>query len=182
MNTKTMKRISKLMSLALRHRPQVLGLELDEGGWCEVTQLVAALKRREAGFDRSRLELVVAENDKKRFAFSEDGQRIRANQGHSITVDLGYQQLEPPEELYHGTATHFLASIRKKGLIKGQRHHVHLSADVQTAQQVGVRLGKLSLLRVRSGAMHRSGHPFFRSDNGVWLCEAVPPEYLHFPV
>ncbi len=181
MNPKHLKRISKTMSLALRHRPEVLELQLDAQGWCDVDQLITALQKRESNFDRQLLEQVVAENDKKRFAFSEDGQRIRANQGHSISIELGYQSQKPPTELFHGTATRFLNSIRRQGLMKGQRHHVHLSADKNTAQQVGARHGVIALLRVRSGQMYKDGYVFYQSDNGVWLSEHIPIQYIIFP-
>jgi putative RNA 2'-phosphotransferase len=121
---------------------------------------------------------VVRDNDKKRFAFDEDGTRIRASQGHSVRVELGYAPLAPPPVLYHGTASHLLASIRERGLVKGRRHHVHLSADTATAAKVGARHGEPHVIRVESGRMHADGYEFYRSENGVWLAEHVPAKYL----
>jgi len=182
MTTAEKKRISKKMSLVLRHRPEVMNLSLDEEGWCEVTALLAAFRRDGKNLSRGQLEEVVATNDKKRFAFSDDGLRIRANQGHSISVQLGYEASIPPDLLFHGTATRNLESIREKGLLKGQRHQVHLSAEKTTALQVGGRHGKPVVLQVKAGQMHAEGFVFHRSENGVWLTETVPPQYLQFPV
>lgn len=172
---------SKLLSLVLRHDPGRIGIELDAAGWVEVDVLLAALERAGRGMDRATLERVVAENDKRRFAFSEDGTRIRASQGHSVAVELGLEPSEPPEELFHGTATRFVDSIRAEGLRPGSRTHVHLSSDEATARAVGARHGKPAILRVASGAMHRDGHPFVRSENGVWLAREVPVRYITFP-
>ena len=127
------------------------------------------------------MDEVVATNDKKRFSFSPDGQLIRANQGHSVEVDLGLVPVEPPELLYHGTMERFLDSIREKGLLRGNRHHVHLSADRETAARVGQRRGRPVVLVVEAGRMHREGIAFFRSENGVWLTDAVPANFLQFP-
>jgi len=124
---------------------------------------------------------VVATNDKRRFSFSDDGLRIRANQGHSVEVDLKLQARQPPELLYHGTVARFVESIRGQGLVRGSRLHVHLSPDEETARRVGRRRGRPVILVVEAGRMHRDGHPFFLSANGVWLTDAVPPEYLRFP-
>ena len=126
------------------------------------------------------MEEVVATNDKKRFSFSPDGRLIRANQGHSVEVDLGLVPVEPPELLYHGTVERFLDSIRERAL-RGNRHHVHLSADRETAARVGQRRGRPVVLVVEAGRMHNDGQVFYRSENGVWLTEAVPPTYLQFP-
>ncbi len=174
-------RISKFLSLVLRHRPEKIGIKLDDQGWVDVSQLLAACKQHDRPISRALLDEVVETNNKKRFAFSEDGLRIRANQGHSIKVELGYEAQEPPSTLYHGTATRFLQAIRREGLKKMRRHHVHLSADLDTASKVGVRHGKLAVLVIRSGDMHNDGHQFFRSENGVWLVESVSPEYIDFP-
>jgi putative RNA 2'-phosphotransferase len=127
------------------------------------------------------LEELVVTNDKRRFSISPDGVRIRANQGHSVEVDLGLTPREPPDVLFHGTVAKFLDSIRRSGLIKGNRHHVHMSADEQTAAKVGQRHGKPVILTIEATRMSRVGHAFFQSDNGVWLVDAVPPEYLRFP-
>jgi len=178
MTTQNHKQISKKLSLLLRHQPELYHLELDEQGWCDVETLLAAFRQKGQPLDRATLEAVVAQNDKQRFAFSPDGTRIRANQGHSIPIQLAYEAMEPPAVLYHGTATRFLSSIYEQGLLKQQRHHVHLSPDVETASKVGVRHGKLALLKIDAAGMFTNGHLFFRSDNGVWLTEQVPPRYI----
>lgn len=181
MSPKETDRLSRLLSLVLRHEPEKLGLTLDEAGWTSTDALLEALARhgRSATFDN--LRHVVETNDKKRFAFNEDLTRIRANQGHSIEVALGYEPTTPPEILLHGTAPQFLASIRSDGLRKGQRHDVHLSASLETAQKVGQRRGNAVILKVRAGDMHRAGHAFQLSANGVWLTDFVPPEFIEFP-
>ncbi|TYZ08133.1 RNA 2'-phosphotransferase [Hymenobacter lutimineralis] len=170
--------LSKLLSYALRHRPDELGLTLDAQGWVPVTDLLTALQTRDARISLSQLQAVVASNDKKRFAFSEDGQLLRASQGHSVEVDLGLEPVVPPAALYHGTATRFVASILAEGLRPGSRQHVHLSPDRATAEAVGRRHGKPAILLVAAGAMHEAGIPFYQSANGVWLTAAVPPRYL----
>jgi len=174
-------RVSKLLSLVLRHEPGKIGLALDEAGWVETEALLAALQKHGHGVDRALLESVVANSDKKRFAFSEDHMRIRANQGHSVVVDLQLEAVTPPEVLWHGTVDRSLDSIRTSGLQKRQRHHVHLSADISTATVVGSRRGKPVILRVRAAEMNREGLRFFRSENGVWLTDHVPARYIEFP-
>lgn len=174
-------RTSKFMSKVLRHDPGSVGLRLDDAGWVDVGELLTAAERAGVSLDRETLDRVVAENDKKRFAFSDDGQRIRASQGHSVAVELGLQPVTPPDVLFHGTADRNLESIRAQGLIPGRRTHVHLSADEETATNVGRRHGRPVVLRVAAGALHRAGHAFYRSDNGVWLTDAVPPEHIEFP-
>ncbi|MCL4303201.1 MAG: RNA 2'-phosphotransferase [Anaerolineae bacterium] len=177
MPSRTVK-ISKFLSLLLRHKPETIGLTLDSAGWTSVEELLRACEQHEVPLSREELEAVVATNDKQRFSLSEDGRRIRANQGHSVEVELGYQPAEPPEFLYHGTVERFLPSIRAKGLFKGQRHHVHLSPDIATAAKVGRRRGKPVILTISSGQMYRAGYSFYQSANGVWLAEHVPPQYL----
>lgn len=172
---------SKFLSLVLRHEPEKIGLTLDEAGWVPVADLLAALARHRHPLTEAELGEVVATSDKKRFAFSEDGTRIRASQGHSVEVDLGYEPATPPAILHHGTVDRFIESIREKGLIKGQRHHVHLSADVATATIVGQRRGKPVLLTINAEGMHAAGCAFFRSANGVWLTEHVPSRFIAFP-
>jgi putative RNA 2'-phosphotransferase len=172
--------ISRHLSYVLRHRPDSIGIVLDAGGWVLVDDLLSALVRTGVSISRAQLERVVAENEKQRFALSGDGMRIRASQGHSVPVQLGYQTAEPPEILYHGTVARFLEAIRRDGLHRGRRHHVHLSADRSTATVVGARRGEAVVLNVRASEMHRSGHRFFRSANGVWLTDAVPAEYIIF--
>jgi len=172
-------KISRFLSLVLRHRPQEIGLKLDAEGWLEIDDVIAGAKRRGVRFDRQQLEQVVATNNKQRFAISPDGQRIRANQGHSVAgIDLNLQPIEPPEWLYHGTIQRFVASIRKQGLLKGSRQHVHLSADRETAIQVGSRRGKPVVLIIQAARLHRAKHVFHRSQNGVWLTDHVPPDFI----
>ena len=170
--------ISKFMSFALRHQPESVGLTPDAGGWITVDDLIAAAQKQGIPLDRAVLETIVAQNDKQRFAFSDDGLRIRANQGHSFPVDLGLAPLIPPELLYHGTASRFLPSIREQGLRPGSRQQVHLSSDEVTATAVGQRHGKPVVL---AGRMFHDGFLFYRSANGVWLTDAVPAAYLRFP-
>jgi putative RNA 2'-phosphotransferase len=170
--------VSKYLAKYLRHAPHELGLTLQPGGWVPVDDLLAAADNH--GFPITYDELVecVVTNDKRRFAFDGTGDLIRANQGHSVEVDLHLEEREPPEVLYHGTVERSLPSILAEGLNKGRRHHVHLSKDVETARKVGARRGKPVILEVAAGRMHRDGHTFFLSANGVWLTDAVPPAYL----
>lgn len=180
MTDKSLKSISKKMSLGLRHRPEVFGLELDKQGWCKVSQLLTAFNAHGVALNASILEEVVQTNDKKRFAFNKDKTLIRASQGHSLKLQLDYPVKTPPPILFHGTATRFLDSIRRQGLIKGSRHHVHLSAELETATQVGARHGKVVVLQVEAGKMQAAGFTFYHSENGVWLTDAVPADYLIF--
>ncbi len=180
MNKKDVK-ISKFISLVLRHRPKRIGLTLDPQGWADVDEFLRKCGEHHMDISMQDLERVVANNDKKRFAFNEDKTNIRASQGHSIDVDLGYTPKEPPEELFHGTADRNLDSIKKQGLVKRKRQHVHLSPDRDTAVKVGVRHGKPVVLIIRSGEMQREGHQFFLSQNGVWLTEHIPPAFIDFP-
>jgi putative RNA 2'-phosphotransferase len=172
------KDLSKFLSLILRHQPQVLGIELDQAGWTPVDALLAKMNLRGMNVTLEQLKGVVAANDKQRFAFNEDYTRIRANQGHSVAVDLGLKPATPPEVLYHGTAEKHLSAILAEGLRKGSRQHVHLSADVATARKVGQRHGKPVVLEVSSGEMSRQGIAFYRSENGVWLTDSVPVKHL----
>lgn len=174
------KKISKFLSLVLRHQPEIIGLNLDENGWAETQTLLEKLAKNNRKIDLQTLEEVVVSNDKKRFAFNADKTKIRASQGHSIHINLGYVPLEPPEILFHGTATQFLDSIKKQGLLKGNRHHVHLSKDVETARSVGSRHGKVVVLKVKALEMYQGGFEFFVSENQVWLTDFVPVEYLEF--
>jgi len=171
-------RTSKLLSRILRHDPASVGLTLDPGGWLAVDDLLAALQRRGHGVDRAVLEHVVATNDKQRFAFDPTGARIRASQGYSIGVDLGLMPMAPPAELYHGTPERTAPLIAREGIRKMGRDHVHLSPDAATATRVGARRGKPHVFAVDAAAMHRDGHVFFLSENGVWLTDHVPPGYL----
>ncbi|MDB6132350.1 MAG: phosphotransferase KptA/Tpt1 [Verrucomicrobiales bacterium] len=181
MNSERSTRISKFLSLVLRHQPETAHVQLDKAGWVEVQALLAGCAKARRPISKSDLEHVVETNAKKRFEFSADGRNIRASQGHSVAVELDYTPQEPPEMLYHGTATRFLDSIHAHGLRRMQRHHVHLSAETQVTLQVGARHGKPVLLTIQAGAMHRAGHVFYRSTNGVWLVERVPAEFILFP-
>lgn len=178
--TKKVKNISKFLSYVLRHNPDKLGITLDANGWTSVKTLLEKINVDNYSLSMETLEEVVATNNKKRFAFNEDKTMIRANQGHSVNIDLALQSKEPPNYLYHGTVEKFMESIREKGLIKGSRQHVHLSADKETAINVGSRRGKPIILTIRSGEMHAKGYTFYQSENGVWLTEAVPSEFIEF--
>jgi len=174
-------KISKFLSLVLRHEPEKIGLKLDAEGWTSVSDLLCRLTVEGRSITLEELQTVVVMNDKQRFSFSDDRTLIRANQGHSVQVRLGYEPLSPPALLYHGTAERFLASIARQGLLKGQRHHVHLSEDTKVASEVGARYGRPVVLIVASEMMNQNGHAFFRSENGVWLTEHVPVGYIQFP-
>lgn len=178
MDKQSLKKISKRFSYVLRHRPDSVGLELGEGGWVRVDDLLAALASNGKAVSRPVLEQVVAENDKQRFEFSEDGLRIRARQGHSAEVDLGYEPATPPDVLFHGTATRNLDSILEGGLVKGRRHHVHMSINKETMIDVAKRHGKPVLLSIDAKRMLADGHEFFVTGNDVWLTDHVPPGYL----
>lgn len=177
---KDLVKVSKFLSLVLRHQPEKIGITLDDAGWVEVSNLLRACNENGFAISAQLLEEVVRTNDKKRFAFSEDGLKIRASQGHSIEVELDYTPITPPEILYHGTATRFLDSIKEQGLLKGTRHHVHLSADEETAIKVGARHGKAMVLIIESARMHAAGFFFYKSENGVWLTDHVPTDYIRF--
>jgi len=181
MTEKEIIKTSKFLSLILRHEPERVGLKLDSAGWVRVDELLEAVKPSGVSLTLDQLKHIVATSDKKRFAFSDDGLRIRASQGHSVDVDLQYAPQTPPEILYHGTATRFRDSIRQHGLQKMERHDVHLSAETKVTVQVGSRHGKPMLLTIRAGDMHRAGHVFRRSANGVWLVDHVPPAFIEFP-
>ena len=174
-------RTSKFMSLVLRHRPEAAGVTLDANGYIDVDTLLAALARNGHALTRERLEELVESNDKKRFGFDETGTLIRAVQGHSREVDLGYDPADPPVMLFHGTVGKFLDAIREHGLTPRSRQYVHLSRDHETAVAVGRRRGKPVILEIDSAAMGAAGHLFYLATNGVWLTEAVPPRFIQFP-
>ncbi len=174
-------KISKRLSYVLRHRPDSIGLRLDQQGYVEVELLLSALARHGDELTIEQLNELVLTNDKKRFSFDPTGSRIRANQGHSINIDLNYDQKSPPPILYHGTASRFVPSIRQRGLLKGQRHHVHLTESRDTAMSVGSRYGEPVILIVRADQMVANGSRFFLSENQVWLTECVPPNHIEFP-
>ena len=173
----SLKSTSKYISLILRHKPEAIGISLDEHGWANVEELIAGVSRTQP-LDMATLERIVAEDEKQRYSFNEDKTLIRANQGHSIPVDVELEEVEPPEILYHGTGEKYVASIDEKGLIPKSRLYVHLSPDEDTAKRVGQRHGKPVIYTVKSGEMHRDGISFYRSVNGVWLVKAVPVKYL----
>jgi putative RNA 2'-phosphotransferase len=178
---KSLTATSKFLSLVLRHQPEVVGMQLDDEGWLDINQLISNANERGKALSLELLHEVVATSDKKRFALSDDGLRIRANQGHSLAnVDLKLDEAKPPQTLYHGTVAAFLEIIRATGLQKRSRNHVHLSSDVATATKVGSRRGKPTILQIDAAAMHQQGHLFYLSANGVWLVDAVPPQYLTF--
>lgn len=174
-------KISRFLSLVLRHQPETIGITLSQEGWTNVDELIAAINCHGQALNFETLEQVVETNDKKRFSFSDDGEMIRANQGHSVEVNLGYQPTPPPEILYHGTVARFLPSIRENGIHKGQRYQVHLSASLEVANTVGKRRGQPEILAVRAREMNAAGHHFYISANGVWLTDLIPPEFIDFP-
>jgi putative RNA 2'-phosphotransferase len=176
MNTDRITKLSKYLSYHLRHAPQELGLTLQPGGWVNVADLLRA--KGKYTLTRAELDHVVATSEKQRFAFDATGDRIRANQGHSVEVDLKLEPMGPPTVLYHGTPETSVVVILETGLQKMARHHVHLSADLQTARQVGNRRGKSVILQIDAAAMDAAGAIFYRSENGVWLTDFVAPEYL----
>jgi putative RNA 2'-phosphotransferase len=178
MDDKRLVKVSRYLSRHLRHQPERLGLSLGPGGWIAVDELLAACAAHSFAVTREELQEVVARNDKRRFAFDATGTRIRANQGHSVEIDLELEPVEPPAVLFHGTARARLDAILAEGLRKMGRHHVHLSADAETASRVRARHGKPVVLEVAAARMAADGHVFLRSANGVWLTDAVPPDYL----
>ena len=165
------------MSLILRHKPETIGISLDEHGWANVDELIAGIARTHE-FSMDILEEIVRTDNKQRYSFNEDKTLIRANQGHSIPVDVELEEAEPPEQLWHGTGEKYVASIDKQGLIPKSRLYVHLSKYKETAINVGKRHGKPVLYIVKVGDMVRDGYQFFLSKNGVWLTKEVPVEYL----
>ena len=177
-NDEQIDKISKYLSKHLRHQPERLGLTLQPGGWVSVAELLATCAKNRFFISRAQLDAVVAQNDKQRFSFDETGERIRANQGHSVDVDLALAPQIPPEILYHGTGASSVEAIKREGLLKLRRHAVHLSADIETARRVGARHGKPHLFVVDTAAMQAAGHVFYCSENGVWLTDHVPAAFL----
>lgn len=180
MDKKILTRTSKFLSFVLRHKPEAVKLTLDANGWASIDELIAKTKHdlENPKLSRDLIIKVVKQSDKQRFSISEDGQLIRANQGHSVNVDLELQAIEPPSILYHGTATRFLDAILAEGLKAGSRQHVHLSEDIDTANAVGQRYGKPVILKINALAMFEQGHQFYVSENGVWLTENVPVQFI----
>lgn len=171
-------KISKYLSKHLRHTPDRLGLSLATGGWVTVDELLSACAAHQFPLTRAELEEVVAKSDKQRFSFDETKTRIRANQGHSVEIDLQLEPQTPPDVLYHGTGEKSVSAIQQFGLLKMSRHHVHLSTDVETAKKIGMRHGRPVIFAVNAVAMYQVGFIFYCSDNGVWLVDEVPPQYL----
>ncbi|MBQ2603595.1 MAG: RNA 2'-phosphotransferase [Acutalibacteraceae bacterium] len=172
-------KISKKLSLVLRHNPQKIGITLDEHGWADVKTLIRKFNEAfNADLDMEKLDEVVRTNDKQRYSFNEDKTKIRANQGHSINVDVELKPTVPPEILYHGTSWRFVGSIQKNGILKMNRLYVHLSPDEETALKVGKRHGSPVIFKVLSGDMHKAGCVFYLSENNVWLTDSVPPQYI----
>ena len=168
---------SKFIALVLRHKPEEIGISLDEHGWANVDELIAGIAKTQP-FDMAMLEEIVSSDDKQRYSFNEDKTLIRANQGHSIPVDVELEKKIPPEILYHGTGEKYVESIERQGLIPKSRLYVHLSADYETAVKVGSRHGKPVVYTVAAGEMQKDGYVFYQSVNGVWLTKNVPMEYL----
>ena len=174
----SLKETSKYISLILRHKPETIGITLDEHGWANVDELIAGVAKTHP-IDMAVLEQIVAEDEKQRYSFNEDKTLIRANQGHSIPVDVELEEKQPPEILYHGTGEKYVSSINEQGLIPKSRLYVHLSSDEATAVKVGQRHGKPVVYTVKSGEMYSDGFKFFCSVNGVWLTKSVPVKYLN---
>lgn len=178
MDTKQLNETSKFLSYVLRHEPHAIGLQLDSEGWASIELLIAGTAKDGRLLDNALIQAVVSSSDKKRFSISDNGMHIRAVQGHSTTsVSLQHVEKEPPEFLYHGTATRFLESIQQQGLIAGSRHHVHLSQDIPTAITVGQRYGKPVVLKIEALRMHQQGFKFFQTENEVWLTDHVPNNF-----
>jgi putative RNA 2'-phosphotransferase len=174
-------RISKFLSLVLRHKLDTIGLNLDNNGWAITEELITQAKKAGVQVTFDILKKIVETNDKKRFVFSNDESKIRVNQGHSVKVDVELKEQTPPSVLFHGTAVQNMASIKKMGLIKGKRLYVHLSTDEETAEKVGMRYGKPVILVVAARLMHDEGYKFYQSENRVWLTDFVLPRYINFP-
>lgn len=175
-----LERLSKFISMILRHKPQVIGITLDEHGWADVDELIKGINEtgEEVKFSKDTLEIIVKTDKKQRYSFSQDKTLIRANQGHSIPVDVELEKKEPPKVLYHGTGSRFVKSIQEQGLFPMERLYVHLSTDVETATNVGKRHGTPVIFQVNAEQMQKDGYDFFQSVNGVWLTKEVPAKYL----
>ena len=170
--------LSRYMSLILRHKPEVIGITLDEHGWASVNDLICGIEKNNPGFNMDILEQIVRTDSKQRYSFNDDKSLIRANQGHSVNVDVELKEKEPPEYLYHGTGEKYVKSINQDGLIHKSRLYVHLSKDIKTSENVGKRHGKEVVYRINSGQMYRDGYKFYLSENGIWLTKEVPIKYL----
>lgn len=176
---KQKKNLSKFISLILRHKPETIGITLDEHGWADVGELIAGIVSTPGNeIDMETLEEIVRTDEKQRYSFNDDHTLIRANQGHSIPVDVELEEKVPPAVLWHGTGEKYVSSIDSQGLIPKSRLYVHLSKDTETAGKVGSRHGRPVIYKVDCKKMSEDGHRFFLSANGVWLTKTVPPEYL----
>lgn len=174
-----LQKTSKFLSLILRHKPEVIGISLDKNGWAEVSGLIEGVNRNGKYFlDMATLDEIVRTDEKQRYSFSPDRKKIRANQGHSIYVDVELKEIQPPENLWHGTCEKYVDSINAEGLKPKSRLYVHLSADTETARKVGSRHGKPIIYKIDSGKMYRQGYIFYLSANGVWLTGYVPPDFM----
>lgn len=177
---KSDKEISKFMSLVLRHNPDKIDIILDENGWTDTAVFISKMNTKGFGLDMKKLEEIVQDNDKQRFAFNDTKDKIRANQGHSVDIDLALLPSQPPEILYHGTSENVIPFIKEQGITKQNRQHVHLSTQIETAIKVGARHGKVVVLPVRALEMYQNGEKFYISDNGVWLTDMVATKYIDF--
>lgn len=175
-----LERISKFISMILRHKPEVIGITLDEHGWADVDELIKGINEtgEEIEFSKDTLEIIVKTDKKQRYSFSQDKTLIRANQGHSIPVDVELEKKEPPKVLYHGTGIKSVKAIQEQGLLPMERLYVHLSTDVETATNVGKRHGTPVIFKVNAEQMQKDSYDFFQSVNGVWLTKEVPVKYL----
>lgn len=171
-------KLGRFLSLVLRHKPETIGITLDKNGWTDVEDLIEKVKISGRYIDMEVLERIVRENNKQRYTFDETMKKIRANQGHSINIELNLEEMSPPEILYHGTAMKYLESIREKGLLKRNRQYVHLSKDIETARSVGQRHGEAVILPIDIEGLKNIGHKFYLSKNKVWLCDDIPSEYI----
>ena len=181
MNKNKLTELSRFLSYVLRHKPDAIGLNMQSDGWVYVEELLAKMSANGKDITLDVLEMIVHQDDKQRYSFNLDKTQIRANQGHSIEIDLNLEPVDPPEHLYHGTTSRNLDSIKENGLLKQQRHHVHLSENTDTAKRVGARYGKPVILTILSSEMVKAGHTFYCSDNNVWLTDTVPPKFIKFP-
>jgi putative RNA 2'-phosphotransferase len=177
---KDLKNISKFLSLVLRHKQEEIGLNMDGNGWVSIDELIEKCKDNKVNLDFGILEEIVITNDKQRFGFNDEHTKIRANQGHTVNVDLEFEATKPTEFLYHGTVEKYMDGIKSNGLQKMQRLHVHLSKDIETATKVGSRRGKPIILKIHALKMFEKGYEFYLSKNGVWLCDHVPTEFIEF--
>lgn len=171
--------LSRFLSLVLRHDPGFIGLQLDENGWANMKDLITCMNRHGKRVDQAIILRIVETADKRRFRLSDDGLSIRANEGHSVDIDLKLEEMPPPQWLYHGTAVKSLPSIVREGLRRQSREHVHLSVDRATAKKVGARHGKPVVLEIAAQLMVQHGYRFYQAENGVWLTDHVPPDYLN---